>query len=313
MKIVIDVDKLVAEGKLSAEEAQRLKTYAEADTSSAALNILIGFGVIATAAGALALLPYGATALALGLALSIEGGLLAMAGSQRWVMLSGMLLLVGALLAAGGLIYLTQGEANGFVMVSVLYLASAALARSGLLASLAALSLATSLGAMTGYQHASYMLCVAEPGLTVVVFTALSLAAYQVSKILPLGHQGVAVVFARTCLFVVNLGFWVGSLWGDYDYDSMQGWAVQTDGGIPARVFVVAWAAALVATGVWAANHNKRWVVNCLAVFAAIHFYTQYFEHLDASPGTLLLAGVLALGFALGLSAYNQAARLSGA
>jgi hypothetical protein len=68
----------------------------------------------------------------------------------------------------------------------------------------------------------------------------------------------------------------------------------------------VAWAAALIGAGSWAARENRRWVVNLVAVFGAIHFYTQYFERLGASPGTILTAGLVAIGIALALFRYNR-------
>ena len=51
---------------------------------------------------------------------------------------------------------------------------------------------------------------------------------------------------------------------------------------------------------------NRRWVVNVAAVFGAIHFYTQWFERLGATPLSVLLGGLLMLGFALGLWAFNR-------
>ena len=73
-------------------------------------------------------------------------------------------------------------------------------------------------------------------------------------------------------------------------------------------MFVIGWAAGLVATGVWAARANKRWVVNLLAVFGAIHFYTQFFQRLGASPGSILVAGLAAIGIAFAIVRYNKAA-----
>lgn len=57
MKIVLDIDKLLAEGQITAEDYDLLKGFSSKETGSLAFNILIGFGVIATAGGALALLP----------------------------------------------------------------------------------------------------------------------------------------------------------------------------------------------------------------------------------------------------------------
>ena len=56
MKITLDLSKLVEEGKLTPADAERLKALAKHDTGSLGINILIGFGVIAVAAGAVTLL-----------------------------------------------------------------------------------------------------------------------------------------------------------------------------------------------------------------------------------------------------------------
>jgi hypothetical protein len=56
---------------------------------------------------------------------------------------------------------------------------------------------------------------------------------------------------------------------------------------------------ALIAVAAWAVRANRRWVVNLAAVFGAIHFYTQWFERLGATPVSVLAGGVLVLGFAV--------------
>lgn len=71
-------------------------------------------------------------------------------------------------------------------------------------------------------------------------------------------------------------------------------------------LFVLGWAAALLAAGVWGARNGRRFMVNTVVVFASIHFYTQWFEHLGGSPVTVMLAGLLTVGIGLGLWRYNQ-------
>jgi len=73
MTIVIDVDKLLEEGRITTEEYERLNALAVQETASLGFNILICFGVIATAGGALGLFPSGPTAILLGLLLSAAG------------------------------------------------------------------------------------------------------------------------------------------------------------------------------------------------------------------------------------------------
>ncbi|WP_425909423.1 hypothetical protein [Nitrobacter sp. TKz-YC02] len=52
MKITLDISKLVEEGKLTSEEAEKLTKLAAHDTVSLGINILVGFAVVAIAAGA---------------------------------------------------------------------------------------------------------------------------------------------------------------------------------------------------------------------------------------------------------------------
>jgi iron complex transport system permease protein len=105
---------------------------------------------------------------------------------------------------------------------------------------------------------------------------------------------------------LVNFGFWVGSLWGDSLWYQGNDWSFGNGLVIPCWFFVMGWAVALVSTGLWATGQNRRWVVDTLSVFGAIHFFTQYFERLGASPGTLLVAGIIALGIAVAIAKHNR-------
>src|SRR5580704_16961083 len=244
MKIVIDVDKLLHEGRINREEYDRLKSLAAHETGSLAFNILIAFGVVATAGGVLALIPAGATALVLGLALSTAGVLLSQNYKEEWGLLGTLLLLVGAITTSGGLLVLTNGSLMGFLAVAVLLMAAAVTVKSGLLATLSVLSLMAASGGETGYWHAEYMLAIYHPTLTVVLFSVISLVAYLLSKSLSRENERIAIIVARTALFVVNLGFWVGSLWGD-DPSNFSARHTSWSATVSPHVFVVGWAVAL--------------------------------------------------------------------
>jgi iron complex transport system permease protein len=82
--------------------------------------------------------------------------------------------------------------------------------------------------------------------------------------------------------------------------------AFTTKAVIPATAFSILWAVALLATGIWAVKVNRRWLVNLVAVFAGIHFYTQWFERLGATPLSVLLGGLVILASALALWALNR-------
>jgi iron complex transport system permease protein len=312
MKITLDISRLVEEGKLTREEADKLAALAAHDTGSLGINILIGFGVVAIAAGAVALVPTPLTAVGLGLALFAAGCAIALNRVQQWILLGQICLVIGALMFGGGVIAYRSDSLAAMLIVTGAFWLAAIVARSSLLMALAVLAASACLGARTGYSHAMYSMAIFEPTLTVLLFSALALIAYQASKRLPAEYERLAITAARTSLLLVNFGFWIGSLWGDplMLLRSMNTTdaplAFMTKTVIPASVFDILWALALLGAGIWAVQVNRRWLVNLVAVFAGIHFYTQWFERLGATPLSVLLGGLVMLASAFALWMLNR-------
>ncbi|HEY2755861.1 MAG TPA: hypothetical protein VGJ01_08965 [Pseudolabrys sp.] len=318
MKITLDISKLVEEGKLTPAEAERLETLASHETGSLGINILIGFGVVAIAAGAVALVPTPLTAVLLGAIVFAAGMVIVLNRVKQWTVLGQICLVIGALMFSGGVIVYGEGSLAAMLIVTVALTLAAIAARSSLLIALAVLAASACLGARTGYMHAVYSLAIFEPALTVVLFSALALVAYNASARLPADYERVALMAARTSVVLVNFGFWIGSLWGD-PLMLLRGMGGKDPSllynsiVIPAWVFSIGWAAALIGAGVWAARANRRWLVNTAAAFGAIHFYTQWFEKLGATPASVLLGGVVMLGIALALWMFNRPATAAAA
>ena len=109
------------------------------------------------------------------------------------------------------------------------------------------------------------------------MFGLLAWAAYLAVRLVPASYERICLSFSRVSLFMVNFGFWIGSLWGDHPGQSV-GTARKTSIHILDYVFAVLWAVALAGIGIWAVRANRRFVVNTVAAFGAIHFYTQWFE-----------------------------------
>ena len=311
MKITLDISKLVEEGKLTREEADKLAALAAHDTGSLGINILIGFGVIAIAAGAVALVPTPLTAVSLGLALFAAGCAIVLNRVQQWILLGQICLVIGALMFGGGVIAYGAGSLASMLIVTAAFALAAIAARSSLLMALAVLAASACLGARTGYSHALYSLAIFEPTLTVVLFSALALIAYQASQRLPADYERLAITAARTSLLLINFGFWIGSLWGDplillRSMNAKDASLDMTETVIPATVFSILWAVVLLGAGIWAVQVNRRWLVNLVALFAGIHFYTQWFERLGATPLSVLLGGVVMLASAFALWMFNR-------
>ena len=309
MKVTLDLDELLRNGDITQAEHDKLGRLAAATTGSLAFNLLVGFGIVAVAAAALALVPTAITAIVIGLCLLLAGMLLHRASLAQWQLLANICILVGALMAGGGLIAGDDGSLQSMLTVTVAFAVIAAFSRSSLMAVLATLMLAGCIGSRTDYFHASYGLEIQKPIYTIVLFSLLAAGLHRLSAAIPAAYLKITEAATRTSVFLVNFGFWVGSLWGDHIGRGYAADPTLAKGYISAPVFAVLWALVLLATGIWAWRRNRRWVLNTVAVFAAIDLYTQWFENLDANAGSLLFAGLVALAAALGLSHINAAMR----
>jgi hypothetical protein len=185
------------------------------------------------------------------------------------------------------------------------------------MAALSVVSLAGCLGARTGYVHAMYSLSIQEPTVTIVLFSALALGLYLVSLRVRADYERIAIAAARMSVVLVNFGFWVGSLWGDnlrlvraVFLNDAVGMVRRGGAMIPAGMFSIGWALALIAVGVWGVRSNRRWVVNVAAVFAGIHFYTQWFSILGPNAFSVLVGGILMIAAAFALRSLNKPAPL---
>jgi iron complex transport system permease protein len=310
MKVVLDLSQLLEDGEITQAEADKLKRLSVKSTGSLAFNILIGFGVIAVAVGAIALVPDAMTGIILGAIMFGLGLLILHRSPMEWGILGNICVILGALGLGGGIVYMTEGSIWAFLGCAIGFAAAGVIARSGLLIALAVLALSSVLGARTGYFHASYFLGIKEPTLTIIAFSLITLACYQASLFVSAAYERLALMAARVSILLVNFGFWIGSLWGDRleQVSVSLGRAKENIIFIPRLYFVIGWALALIAFAVWAMKNDRRWVVNVCAVFGAIHFYTQFFERLGPNPLAILLGGVSALGIAIAIWQFNKKA-----
>src|SRR5215471_12148368 len=253
IKIVLDITRLVEEGKLTPQEAEWLQALAKRDTGSLAINVLMSFGAVAVAAGIIALEPAFATGAALGVVLIAIGLGISFFAVEQWGLLGTATTIIGALLLAGGVIGFVEADFAGLAFSALLFLALAVAIRSNFLIALVPLALAGALGSSTGYMHAVYMLTVTEPSITIVFFALLAGSAYVISQHVGQAYQQLAITFARVSLILVNFGFWIGSLWGDYPgetwahgggyqfWSDRETWRV-AHLHVPQVVFIVGWA-----------------------------------------------------------------------
>jgi iron complex transport system permease protein len=289
MKVTLDLDALVKAGRITPEEAERLKGFAAADTGALGANILYALGATAVACGIAAFLPTLETLVALGVVFFGAGLFIRMQGMARLQLFAQIILVIGALALCTGLGGLYGDNLLMRVALTVGLAGAAVLARSGLLAALAVIAFAVTITFDPEIWPPNHFVAV-----VIVALSALVLALYLLSLRLPGDYERLAIIAMRVAILMVNVAFFVGSLFGDERL------------GLSGMAFSVAWALALLAFGGWAVFANRRWVVNSVAVFGAIHFFTQWFMVLGAQPLSILGGGVLLIVFGLALARFNN-------
>ncbi len=314
MHILIDVDRLEKDGVLTAKLAETLRTHAKKDTGGTAINALLAFGAIAVAGGMMALIPHAGFCALLALGFVGLGWLISRRHAAQWGKLGSIWMVVGGLILSVSVGMLINHPFAAPLVSAVILAGVAVPAESRLLIALTPLAIMAAIGGSTGYWHATYMICVEEPTLSILLFSALAYGAWQLARRSEGVRQLLSLTFARMCVILVNMGFWIGSLWGDTpgrvfrDAESALNDYGRNVPQVDEVVFIIGWAVALLLAGAWGARRGRRFMVNTVAVFFAIHFYTQWFEHIGLYPFSVIVAGVATIAFALGVWRYNRKA-----
>jgi len=326
MKHVVDVAKLESEGIITPEQAAEIRRQAASETAALAINTLSTIGIMAVVGGVVVLEPNAMIGAMLGFVLAASGLALALWRSASFGFLAGALVVIGALLHSGGIVTASDGSTLAFAYAVAVFAACAIVLKHGFLVALAVFALAGLLGSSTGYWHGSYGLWVREATVTIAVFSLIVALAFLLGPRLKPAYARLARIAGLLAFVWVNFGFWVGSIFGDRPgftwlkadliYGSDPGrWRLLREAReaaflIPDDYFAGAWAVGLIGLGIWAAARSQRGLVNAVVVFAAIHFYTQWFENLRVSPMSVIVGGALSIVIAFALWRYNQKARV---
>ncbi len=298
MKIVLNIKELLEEGQIDQIEYNKLLLLSKRQTTSLAFNLLVGFGIVASSIGAIALTPSPYSCFAFGLIVCAVGVLVKIRASDQWTVLSTTCLMSGLLMGSVAIVWLEEHwfqdiTYRSIAVVTIILGCSSYFVKSSLLATLAVLNLSTLLGSGVGYEFASYFIWLEYPSLTIVAFSILAICFYLLSKKVGADDEKLLITGSRVSVLLVNLGFWIGSLGGDVWLESEY-------------FFSITWAVAIFGTAFWAWKANRVWLINVLGIFGAIHFYTQWFETLGAQPLSLFLGGVIAVGIAIFFKRLNK-------
>jgi len=263
---------------------------------------------------------------ALGLPIAVFGGLLRGFKARSFAVVGGWMILLGIGAHLTGLL-MTKSDL-GLDWLALLY-AGVAIAGCGIflnirfVTALSMIPFAAALSSRTFYGHAYYGVSIYEVTLTTLQMTLMAGLALLVSMRSSERMARHARIIGQLSLIWANMALWIGSLWGDVvgyylwgprwidgeDYskweERMRAFHAQTL-YISPDIFAAIWALVIVAVGAWGAYTARRAVINIAMTFGAIHFYTQYFERFSTSPGTIAIAGIIAILAAWGLWTANR-------
>lgn len=199
--------------------------------------------------------------------------------------------------------------------IALLLLAGTLAYRDSFLAALTPIALSGAIGGGAAYWHASYAVWTEEAGLSALMFTVLATALLMLRDRVPDAYRNVTVLMARTSFFMLNFGFWIGSLWGDYVGDIMlsadSGWEArqawrETALFIPPSVFTIGWAVFLLVAMAVGIRTRRRFLANTAVVFLCVHFYTQLHETLIFQPIGIVASGFILVGIGVGLVRFDR-------
>jgi iron complex transport system permease protein len=189
MKVTLDLDALVKAGRITPEEAERLKGFAAADTGALGANILYALGATAVACGIAAFLPTLETLVALGVVFFGAGLFIRMQGMARLQLFAQIILVIGALSLCTGLGGLYGDNLLMRVGLTLGLAGAAVLARSGLLAALAVIAFAVTITFDPEMWPPNHFVAV-----VIVALSALVLALYLLSLRLPGDYERLAII-----------------------------------------------------------------------------------------------------------------------
>lgn len=353
MKVTLNLDKLLNEGKLTQAEYDKFLQLLTHTVSHFCYYLMLIFGVVVISVAAIFFVcPWHVgLCVAVFFVICFFGAGLSRLFPDRLEPLATIILFFGAF--TFGLVVILEGRGSftSLLALAIVWGAAGILARSVLLISLSVFALASCLGGRWESMDIKYFIVPQEPLSTVLLFTPFTILMFWLEKRLPLQYRMLALAAGLSGLFLVNLGFWVGSLWGGHlvigktEFFTTLLFMFNMKARYGSRglfvspwLFVIAWGIALAVTGYWAYRHKWRWLFALVATFGAINFYTQWFKYvinsLEAPARTisptspeeqfwwirflespiiiLLIGGLLGIAYALAFRSLNSRMKTEG-
>ena len=311
MRVVLDLDALLASGRIDESEYRRLAGLASGSVGQLALRLLLSAGLIMLCAGAVWLVPEAQRSLIAaiaGLLLATCGLIAARLGPARMQPAGAIMLTAGVGLAALGILHQSAGQ-PGFLALALDAFVSSAVA---LFFAAAGRSVLLAVTGMLLANLGIFMLArnwqpaALDPVTALMIGAAVqALAMHALWRRLPDGiWRRMAASVGIAAAAIVNACLADRSLIAPPDAD----WPTAAN-----NVHALVWTVLLAGSGWLAVAGNRRWAVNMTALFVLVHILGQWFRRFDASALSLFVAGVLLVAFAFAVHCLNSRRQLPAA
>lgn len=296
MKIKLDISQLLAKGKITQLEHDKMLALSLENKTQIAVKILAVFGVFVFAIGLIGLTKNLLLIMILCFVFAVAGIFIInnRHKNKEWEILGNIMLLIGSIGIAGCLV--TEISKNYiFILISIIFIIFAVLANSRLLIALSALSVLP-LAPFNTLVSEDIFLFNETPTIIIFLYSFLSFATYLLSKKLQEEYKALAIVFSSMCFLIVNFAFWSASLSGEEILNI----------NITEAIFSILWALFLICNLIWAIKKDNKFILSSVTVFSGINFHEKLSSLDFTNEINTLATGITIIIISFILFKYNK-------
>lgn len=293
MKILLDIDRLKSEGKISSEEYQRLCQFARQETSSLIFNILLIIGAIGAISAWVDMVPSAVSNLVMGILVSMLG-FFWMKRSPQWSAASLILSLLGALLMSYAILNLGDYTQWSWLAVTAVLAAIGIISEQSLFIVFAVIASPSALLPISSIHTEIFSVMENNVFSTSLLYTSLSILLYCVWQYKSTRFKRMIAYAAGSCFVLANIAFINGAMLR-YGYGAQYSDAYALI--LSAFLVIACWQAIIT---------KNRWIFNTSALFMFINIASKWTAVYGTSVHHELFLSLIALMIAFVIRYFNQ-------
>lgn len=293
MKVLLDIDRLQSEGKITPQEYQRLQQFARQEFSSLVFNILLIIGALGAISAWIDIAPFALSNLIMGGLISILG-LWWMKRSPQWSAAALILSLLGALLVSYGILSLGNYTQWSWLLVTIALAGIGVATQVNLFIVFAIIASPSALLPIARTHTEIFSVLETNVFSTSLLYTSLSMFFYCIWRYRAQKYKQLLAYAGGTCFVMANIAFINGSMLR-YGY-----------GNYHADLYALILTGLLAMTCWLAVNTKNKWLFNVSAFFMFINIASKWTSVYGMSVRHELFLSLIALLIAFVIRYFNQ-------